>query len=126
MTDNLIRFPCPKCGKRLKASPDAVGSSATCTRCGEKLLVPDAAATTEPPGAEPADVPWYAAPQSPPKPAEVPWFAAADPLPVKPAPTALPVARPVRRPVPAEAEPARDHRLWLLAGAGLVVVLGMG
>jgi hypothetical protein len=39
MTDGMIRFPCPKCGKRLKAPWDKVGSKATCS-CGEKMLVP--------------------------------------------------------------------------------------
>jgi DNA-directed RNA polymerase subunit RPC12/RpoP len=40
MSDTMVRFPCPKCGRRLKAPRDKAGSKATCTTCGEKMLVP--------------------------------------------------------------------------------------
>lgn len=40
MSDGMLRFPCPKCGRRLKAPLDKVGSKATCS-CGEKMLVPN-------------------------------------------------------------------------------------
>jgi DNA-directed RNA polymerase subunit RPC12/RpoP len=37
--DAFIRFNCPDCGKRRKASPDAAGKRARCS-CGCKLVVP--------------------------------------------------------------------------------------
>jgi hypothetical protein len=37
----LIRFPCPMCGKRLKAPWVSVGEGATCRRCGAWLRVPN-------------------------------------------------------------------------------------
>jgi hypothetical protein len=36
----MFRFPCPSCGKRLKAPEDKVGVKVTCTRCGRALQVP--------------------------------------------------------------------------------------
>jgi hypothetical protein len=39
--DNLFRFPCPNCGKRLKAKPESVGHSAHCIKCGARFNVPD-------------------------------------------------------------------------------------
>lgn len=37
---NMIRFPCPKCGKRLKAPAEKGGLVATCQKCGTKMPVP--------------------------------------------------------------------------------------
>jgi hypothetical protein len=36
-----IRFPCPRCGQRLKAKREAVGRQAHCSKCGAQFAVPD-------------------------------------------------------------------------------------
>jgi hypothetical protein len=36
----MFRFPCPFCGKRLKAQEDKVGVGVTCPKCGKSLQVP--------------------------------------------------------------------------------------
>ena len=41
MNDELIRFACPACGKRLKSPPEHQGKRARC-RCGERVIVPGA------------------------------------------------------------------------------------
>src|SRR2546427_12734820 len=46
MSDLMVRFPCPKCGRRLKAPRDKARSRATCTTCGERMLVPGTPAGT--------------------------------------------------------------------------------
>ena len=35
-----VRFACDGCGKKLKASPEAVGTEATCPKCKHKTKVP--------------------------------------------------------------------------------------
>jgi hypothetical protein len=37
--DEMVRFDCPNCGKRLKAPPEHTGKTARC-RCGERVIVP--------------------------------------------------------------------------------------
>ena len=41
MCDDVIRFTCPACGKRLKAPRAAAGRAATCRRCGAAVTVPE-------------------------------------------------------------------------------------
>lgn len=41
--DGYFRFPCPACGKRLKATPEQVGRAARCS-CGTALAIPTPAA----------------------------------------------------------------------------------
>ena len=53
----MVRFPCPKCGRRLKAPRAKAGSKATCTTCGEKMLVPGTAGGTPSNGAAGNDTP---------------------------------------------------------------------
>jgi hypothetical protein len=38
-----LTFPCPNCGKGLKARPELVGKKVKCRQCGEAVLVPEAA-----------------------------------------------------------------------------------
>jgi hypothetical protein len=38
--DDLLRFPCLACGKRLKASREHAGRTARCS-CGQAVVVPD-------------------------------------------------------------------------------------
>jgi hypothetical protein len=38
---DYIRFPCPKCGQRLKAKREVVGRQAHCSKCGAPFAVPD-------------------------------------------------------------------------------------
>jgi hypothetical protein len=35
-----VHFPCPKCGKHLKADATLVGKRGSCSRCGERFEVP--------------------------------------------------------------------------------------
>jgi hypothetical protein len=53
MVDELVRFHCPNCQKRLKAPPEHVGRRARCTRCGQAVLVPGPV-VEPPPVPEPA------------------------------------------------------------------------
>jgi hypothetical protein len=55
--DNLIRFPCPKCGKVLKTPPEAAGKMVRCPKpeCATRFLVPGAPA--EPMNLPPEPVP---------------------------------------------------------------------
>jgi DNA-directed RNA polymerase subunit RPC12/RpoP len=36
----MIRFPCPTCGKHLKAPDQGAGQTVSCPRCSQRLLVP--------------------------------------------------------------------------------------
>jgi len=40
MADTMIRFLCPKCGKRLKAASESAGHVVACGSCGERVTVP--------------------------------------------------------------------------------------
>jgi DNA-directed RNA polymerase subunit RPC12/RpoP len=40
----MIRFACPTCGKHLKAADRGAGMKVSCTRCGQRLQIPAAAA----------------------------------------------------------------------------------
>jgi hypothetical protein len=44
--DGFLRFPCPRCGKRLKAPAGSAGRGCTCPRCRTRQVVPTPA---EPP-----------------------------------------------------------------------------
>jgi uncharacterized Zn finger protein (UPF0148 family) len=44
----MIRFPCAKCGKVLKAPPDKTGALARCPGCGHKTPIPAANAGAAP------------------------------------------------------------------------------
>src|SRR5260221_150451 len=37
----LLRFPCSKCGAKLRVSPELTGRAVPCPKCGENTLVPD-------------------------------------------------------------------------------------
>ena len=37
----MIVFECDKCGKRLKAADDMTGKKAACSKCGNRVVVPD-------------------------------------------------------------------------------------
>src|SRR5438270_471410 len=110
MADSLIRFPCPKCGKRLKAPADRTGSRVTCSACGEKMLVPGAA--------PPADaVPWFCQPADQLLAPDAPRVSPAPPA-ALPAPRALPD-------LPDLPSVSRSGPILILGGVGLVVVLGL-
>jgi len=40
--DGMVRFPCLKCGKRLKAPPAARGKAGKCSKCQTRFVVPTA------------------------------------------------------------------------------------
>jgi DNA-directed RNA polymerase subunit RPC12/RpoP len=46
--DDMLRFECAGCNKRLKAPPDAAGKKASCRRCGLRLRVPKLRASSSP------------------------------------------------------------------------------
>jgi ribosomal protein L37AE/L43A len=46
-TDNLQRFHCPNCSRRLKAPLKAAGRWAKCPQCGTLVQVPRAAPMTD-------------------------------------------------------------------------------
>jgi DNA-directed RNA polymerase subunit RPC12/RpoP len=39
----MVRFPCPTCGKVLRAQDDKAGRSGVCPRCGERVVAPGGA-----------------------------------------------------------------------------------
>jgi DNA-directed RNA polymerase subunit RPC12/RpoP len=39
-SDDMIRFPCSGCNKRLKAPRHASGKRAACRRCGQRVVIP--------------------------------------------------------------------------------------
>jgi DNA-directed RNA polymerase subunit RPC12/RpoP len=36
----MVRFPCPTCGKMLRAQEEKVGRSGVCPRCGDRVVTP--------------------------------------------------------------------------------------
>ncbi|MEO2089244.1 MAG: hypothetical protein ABGY75_07075 [Gemmataceae bacterium] len=69
--DDLVRFHCPGCWKRLKALPAAVGKPVKCGKCTQLILVPpptDSADTHD--GTEALTVEWQ--PEVEPLPAAIP------------------------------------------------------
>ncbi len=48
----LVRFPCPNCGKWLKADSAEAGRKGSCRACGSKFVVPDHNVEARPKDAE--------------------------------------------------------------------------
>jgi DNA-directed RNA polymerase subunit RPC12/RpoP len=46
--NDMVRFQCEGCNKRLKAPSYAAGKKATCKRCGQCVRVPTASANSSP------------------------------------------------------------------------------
>ena len=44
---SVVRFPCPACGKQLKAPDSAAGRKSACPKCGTKVTVPAADSAVE-------------------------------------------------------------------------------
>jgi hypothetical protein len=47
MADSVYKFACPACGQRVSATPDFIGSEATCPACATAFLVPAPPATPQ-------------------------------------------------------------------------------